>query len=370
VAGRAAAPGDLVLPSTSALTLRMQTVWQRGVGLIREKRLPDLGFWWANRRLLWRQLVPPRAGAWHLVHADPPIVYIMPFGGEVEALAARLSSRASWLLVSNPWIPRGPSEAQELARMTAALGFRYPSVSIVHLCNDAEERRHLAGVGLDAAFCHQNAFLDERIFRVLPDVPKVYDAIYIAQLISYKRHALASRIQRLIIKTYTSEWCLDREYMENARDALRHARWIYDSTDAEVSEAINSCHVGLCLSAAEGGMYASMEYLLCGLPIVTTPSVGGRDVFFDDEYVLTVEPDPRAVREGVAEMIGRRLDPERIRSSTLQRIEAHRCTFAGTVNRILMSCGRTPDFRWGDRFTHKMWRSQDFSLVRNVTSRS
>lgn len=58
-------------------------------------------------------------------------------------------------------------------------------------------------------------------------------------------------------------------------------------------------------------MFASMEYLLCGLPIVSTPSIGGRDVFFDKDYVEIVEPDPHAVKEAVIEMVRRRVrDPK------------------------------------------------------------
>jgi glycosyltransferase involved in cell wall biosynthesis len=336
---------------------------QRALDLVRQRRLPDFGFWWNNRGLLWRELVPARTGAWHLVHADPPIAYVMPFGEEVEILARRLSHRDSWLLVSNPWIPRGAAEAHALAATDAARRARYPRVSVIYLCNDAEEQRQLTAAGLDAVFCNQNAFLDDRLFRVMPEVARTHDAIYIAQLISYKRHALARQVESLIVKTYRSGWCRDSAYIDDARAALAHAEWVEAGSDADVSALVNRCRVGLCLSAAEGGMYASTEYLLCGLPVVTTPSVGGRDVFFHDDYVVTVEPDARAVRDGVAALIARRLDPEAIRRRTLQALAVHRATFVDLINRILTGAGRRADFAWGDRFTHKMFRSQDYSLV-------
>ena len=38
-------------------------------------------------------------------------------------------------------------------------------------------------------------------------------------------------------------------------------------------------------------MLASIEYLLAGLPVVSTPSLGGRDHYFDDEYCLIAPPD-------------------------------------------------------------------------------
>jgi hypothetical protein len=76
------------------------------------------------------------------------------------------------------------------------------------------------------------------------------------------------------------------------------------------------------------------------------------------------------IRDGVAEMIARRLDPEHIRRRTLQAIDPHRVTFAGVVNRILADSGRTPHFSWGDGFTHKMYRLQDFALISREVARS
>jgi hypothetical protein len=341
----------------------MLMLTERLLRLIRERRLPDVRFWWANRDLLWREVHPPRAGSWHVLCADPVIVYVMELGREVECLARRLCGRPTWLLVSNPWIPRSLTEAQALARRTALLCARYPRLSIVYLCNDADEAAALVAAGLQARFCHQNALLDEKLFRPMPGVPKTADAIYLAQLIAYKRHYLARDVQSLIVKTYLSRASSDRAYMRQALEELQHARWVYRCSDEDVCALINSCRVGLCLSAAEGGMYASTEYLLCGLPVVTTPSVGGRDVFWHADHVLTVDPDPASVRLGVETMIRRDLDPGRIRTAILARLRPHREAFVDTVNSILVRAGKAPTYQWGDRFIHKMWKERPFRLV-------
>ncbi|MFI5322346.1 MAG: hypothetical protein ACHQ6U_02155 [Thermodesulfobacteriota bacterium] len=70
-------------------------------------------------------------------------------------------------------------------------------------------------------------------------------------------------------------------------------------TPEEMADALNRCMVGLCLSAEECGMYASVQYMLCGLPVVSTRSKGGRDEFFYDRYVKIVDDDSKAVRKGV-----------------------------------------------------------------------
>ena len=43
----------------------------------------------------------------------------------------------------------------------------------------------------------------------------------------------------------------------------------------------------------------SVEYMLAGLPVVSTPSVGGREIYFDHEYCTICDPDPAAVRDAV-----------------------------------------------------------------------
>ena len=74
----------------------------------------------------------------------------------------------------------------------------------------------------------------------------------------------------------------------------------------EVSNFINKCRVGLCLSSEEGGMYASTQYLLCGLPVVTTNNIGGRNTFFHPDYVYYAEDDSRDIAHGVEELKNRK----------------------------------------------------------------
>jgi glycosyltransferase involved in cell wall biosynthesis len=81
-------------------------------------------------------------------------------------------------------------------------------------------------------------------------------------------------------------------------------------------------------------MLASIQYLLAGLPVVTTPSLGGRDVFFDPAHSLTVKPDPAAVAAGVREMINRNVPREEIRARAIQEMERHRARLVAYVARI------------------------------------
>ena len=83
-------------------------------------------------------------------------------------------------------------------------------------------------------------------------------------------------------------------------------------------------HVGLWLSVVEGGMFASMEYLLCGLPIFSTKSMGGRDLFWDNQYVIVCEDSAEAVSESVKILKNQCIPRADVRRWTLEKIDDHR----------------------------------------------
>jgi len=123
-----------------------------------------------------------------------------------------------------------------------------------------------------------------------------------------------------------------------------------------VARYCNRAHVGLCLSAVEGAMFASIEYLLCGLPVVSTINRGGRDFFFDPEFCITVPPDPAAVAKAVEELSRRKISPEYIREKTLQKVMHERNKFLEFVQAIYEHEGSNRDVRedWERSFVNMM----------------
>ena len=105
--------------------------------------------------------------------------------------------------------------------------------------------------------------------------------------------------------------------------------------------------VGLVLSPVEGSSYASMEYMLAGMPVVSTPSVGGRDVYFDPDFCVICEPDPTAVRDAVADLRSRNIPREEIRARTLAKIEPARRRFLTLIDEVLDELGAAPRFGGG-----------------------
>ena len=64
-------------------------------------------------------------------------------------------------------------------------------------------------------------------------------------------------------------------------------------------------------------MFASAEYLLSGIPIVSTYSVGGRDAYFDPRFWFVCEPTPASVADAVEKARAAAIAPSEIRASAI-----------------------------------------------------
>jgi glycosyltransferase involved in cell wall biosynthesis len=105
-------------------------------------------------------------------------------------------------------------------------------------------------------------------------------------------------------------------------------------SQSDVNATLARAAVGLCLSEVEGAMFSSIEYLVAGLPIVTVPNRGGRDYFFDADYCITAEPNPRAVREAVEALRDRGVPRDHVRARTLARLKPERDRFLAFLDEL------------------------------------
>lgn len=275
-----------------------------------------------------------------------------------------LKSKKAYVICNTFWHFEDAKNIEQLEKLLEKFKNEYPNFTFIFQCNTLRQLDLFKEKGINAVFCNHNCFIDEKIFFPLPDTEKKYDAVYDARLVEWKRHYLASKIDSLGLIYYAIPWFENNSYMENILRDFAHARFFNHTeigeckklSPSEINQILNKCRVGLCLSAEEGAMYASIQYLLAGLPIVTTPSAGGRDVFFDDEIALLVEPTPEAVKRGVEEMIGRNLSPAYIREKTLKTIMEHRTRFISLIQNIYEQEGIERDFskEWNGLFFNKL----------------
>jgi glycosyltransferase involved in cell wall biosynthesis len=298
-------------------------------------------------RAAWRYLDECDHNHVHVISTGPPVVYLW-WGRNDEALHRSLKSEDLLILYLFPWsFPK--DEVRELVAAVTSTLARYKRHRICFLCNEEYSVQVLHDAGLEAVFVNQNAFVDERQFRPMPAVTKTHDAVYSASLAPYKRHALARDVASLIMLSYTYGGTSNEDYQREVRTALQHAWWAKDTLEAgakfstdQIVELYNRAHVGLCLSAIEGSMFASMEYLLSGLPVVSTRCIGGRDTFWHERTVMVCEDTPESVASAVESLKNRELPPNEVRRLTLAKVEIHR----ERLREFLRPLGVNPMIPW------------------------
>ncbi len=293
---------------------------------------------WTAATLPTRWFEPYMIGGDCLVFLTDPLIIYVPdwvmrsYPAALYKVLRQFKRETVYILINLSWT----HEHQRLIDQALILRKKhlrfFPQSRIIFLANTETEYRMFKDAGAIAAWVHQNAFISPTIFRPLPESAKRFDAVYDAKISPFKRHHLAVNIKSLALITARVAEHHTEEYTRSIRELLPQAYWFNNPLAVdyrwmsypEINTAINQGRTGLCLSAQEGGMLASMQYLLAGLPIVSTPSLGGRDDFFHPDYARIVPDNADAVAEGVRAMCDCPVPPEEIRRRTLEKIEPHK----------------------------------------------
>ena len=161
-----------------------------------------------------------------------------------------------------------------------------------------------------------NAFVDHTTFAI-KKIAKKYDAIFCQTVIPFKRPGLTSMLDRVVYSTGNPPAISYQQMIASRNNELMIA-----STPHQVATLMNQSHCGLSLSMAEGGNYATTEYLLCGIPVVNTKNVGGRDTYLDEtNSILAQEDTSEEIARCVKYLIDNKdkYDPVAIREGALRR---------------------------------------------------
>ncbi|NKX44003.1 glycosyltransferase family 4 protein [Roseicyclus persicicus] len=268
--------------------------------------------------------------------ADPPITLGKrrlaegAVAGLVGDYPELFEGRASYHILTLAWAHDRPAEVAALAADLARLRQRLPLARVLVLANSEAELQALRGAGIAASPGNLLAFGDESIFRpVAPAEPGEFDAVYVAVLEPYKRHALAAAIDRAML-VY---WRPTPADILRVMADLPRAEFINHRLGDGAYRALSGpdyagqlarARVGLCLSEREGPMRASIEYALCGLPIVTTEATGGRLEMLPHPFARVVPADPAAVAAATAELAAEGAPREAVRAAALARLRAER----------------------------------------------
>jgi len=271
-----------------------------------------------------------------------------------DAVIAKMPKKNNSYILFQIGYYKSKKAVEEILGFMQQLRSQNSKVNYVFLNNTLEEHNYFLEAGLKSVFTNQNAFLDEKRYKILPWVKKKYDALYLARMTPVKRHELAKNIKSLrVIGSYYDK---EMEYVDFVRKSLPQAKWTMKVPHAIISYFVNQAKIGLALSDVEGAMFVSTEYFLCGLAQVSTPSVGGRDIYFDEEFTIIVPPEEQAIAKATKELIDRNIDPQLIREKTILKMKEHRQYFIDFIQSIFdaENVDKKFDKMWDQIFTHKM----------------
>jgi len=145
-------------------------------------------------------------------------------------------------------------------------------------------------------FMNNNCLLDENIFKIENNTEQIYDCVLNCRPEKWKKPFLAKNIQNLaIIKGYNFR---KNDYYELEQ---LNPKYINQNRldQTQVNIIYNQSYCGGIFSESEGACYSSSEYLLAGIPVISTKSTGGRDIWYNKDNSIIVEPTEEAVMNAV-----------------------------------------------------------------------
>ena len=227
--------------------------------------------------------------------------------------------------------------------------------------------------GYRSILLNHNCLLDYNIYSIKTnnEFEREYNAVINSRPFWWKRVYLASKVNKLLyIKG--NDWIKDETSWDGYKDMNLTLRT--EVNKETVNELYNNSKVALILSGntgdnqqglCEGANYSSSEYLLCGLPVVSTKSAGGRDYWFDDYNSIICEPDEDSVKKSVDTMLEKlsngEFDREKIRNTQIEKMNLMRENFINETKEIFNKHDVNVDAKkyFDSNFFHKMC---DYSL--------
>jgi hypothetical protein len=261
---------------------------------------------------------------------EEPLIYVIASGWSavsgLKRCLADAGSRGFHLLVVPYWDVK--SLVSELMMFGNTVEAISNQIKVWFMCPTEDDVDLIRSRGGKAIHSHQNAFIDENIFTLDYALGDRSNAIHNAAMVRWKRHNLAWGVRDVSVVTYRHHPSDDDQIIRK----YKFLKFTNMNEDGSVnfldSKAIcrllcaSSC--GLILSAKEGANFASGEYQFCGLPVISTPSAGGRAAFFDSKSTIIVQPVAELVERAVEFAIRNPLDPNEIRARAIQKSITHR----------------------------------------------
>lgn len=219
--------------------------------------------------------------------------------------------------------------------ITWAKEYSYDNVGsyVDFLCADKSQVDSIIGMGYhQARYCHYAALADDRVFCINENSETPYSAVYNCRPSAVRNFDLCRELP--------APWAWIGQSQTNDEFNFLRQQMAFDNAclcsdgcwlpPQEIASIIQQSVSGLALSHT-GLSRACAEYLLCGKPIVQIQNCSTRAAFIPNSAALCVDIEPKLVSTAVDFWRGAKVNPEKIRASTLVQMEPHRLEFIKSV---------------------------------------
>ena len=270
----------------------------------------------------------------YILNRSPMIIaaFEMDFLRNLSAFRKSIKQSEKFtMLLQLGWSAELPEVASELKMRLDEAKNAFPEARFIVLAN-APREVEIIKVFNEVYLANHNAFLDPSRYKLAKAAPRKFDALYIARITPFKRHELAEKIENLhLIGSYSER---EKEYFSKTIVKFPNAVWSEKVPSFFIGREIGKASCGLALSAVEGAMFSCGEYTLCGVPVVNTRNLGGRDTLLPDFAVRYAEDTAESVAENVAYWVANPIDPIEVRKGFLKLAEPQKEVVQELVNSI------------------------------------
>jgi glycosyltransferase involved in cell wall biosynthesis len=199
------------------------------------------------------------------------------------------------------------------------------------LANSMNDNIFYKKSGLNSIYCNQNCWLDSNTYCI-NDTEKKYDLVINANNYQWKNHKLLANINKkykTLFITYNTT--------ENDLNQYNPCNIFNEVTNDHVATGLNQSKIGLALSTIEGSCYASTEYLLCGLPVISTKSVGGRHIWYNENNSIIIDNSESELEAAIRTMLSNidKFNRQIIRTKCIEQQNNFRNIFIKYAQKLL-----------------------------------
>lgn len=214
-------------------------------------------------------------------------------------------------------------------------------INYVVMANSEAEVSRCRVLGIPVCLMPQGQFINETAFPLAKENRNCeYEAFYAAQAKPFKRLHLAQNVENMYILTYSCPGNAEgKNDLSLFEPKVKHATWnsSYIDDASLVVDILHSSKCALALSKIEGAMWAVTEAHMCGIPVVSTKSQGGRDRYFSPENSTIVASNSLSVAAAVTSYKINSPTPKKVRASALNLIKKDRRSTSAYLSREVLN---------------------------------